>query len=210
MSEETKETKPVFDASRPIGIKVRTPKGIQTITVRFPTDEEWIERQSKRQIITRSLGDRSSETTVADTEEIDGELLKKIRLGEDGIEVDNYEASSIFDRLQRAEVIEVIHEGDCFKIILRVLAGIVTSHTQRMPTAKEEFRYRKSITQSIDTGSRNKTTINLAAAADTYQKLSVSKDGYAGEVPIVHKAVIVPKVMEQTRILLGDDGSENF
>ena len=208
MSEETKVTKPIFDASRPIGIKVRTPKGIEQIMVRFPTDEEWTERQSKRQIITRSLGDRSSETTVADTEEIDGELLKRIRLGDDGIEVDNYEASSVFDRLQRAEVVEALREAGQFKITLRVLGGILTTHTQRMPTAKEEFAYKKRITQSIDSGSRNKTTINLAVAGDTYQKLSASKEGYAGAVPIIHQAVIVPKVMEETKILLGDESQD--
>ena len=207
MSDEKKEIKPVFDASQPIKIKVRTPD-IKIMTVRFPSDDEWIERQSKRQIITRSLGDRSSETTVSDTEEIDGELLKRIRLGDDGIEVDNYEASSVFDRLQRAEVVEVIRDPGQFKISLRVLGGILTYHALRMPTAREEFKYRKSITQSIDAGSRNKTTINLAAAADTYKTLLVTNACYSCPVPIVHQAVIVPKVMEETKILLGDDSQD--
>lgn len=42
---------PVFDAGRPIAINLRTPQGVKTIRVRFPSDEEWIDRQRRRKAI---------------------------------------------------------------------------------------------------------------------------------------------------------------
>lgn len=211
MGDETKETKPVFDSNRPIGIKVRTPKGIEKISVRFPTDDEWIERQRKRKIVTKDLGSGMSQTSVAETDEVDAALLAQIRIGDDGIEVDGYEATSVFDRLQRAEVVgEVTREAGQFCITLRVLGGIETTHVMRMPTAREEIRYRKSITQSIDSRSMNQTTIHLSVAGDFYKALLVRNAGYSGPVPIVHMAVVMPRLMEETKILLGEDDSENF
>ena len=47
---------PVFDASRPIAINLRTPEGVKTVRVRFPSDDEWIERQRRRKAIIKQLG----------------------------------------------------------------------------------------------------------------------------------------------------------
>ena len=38
----------MFDAKQPINIHLRTPDGVKPVRVRFPTDEEWIDRQKKR------------------------------------------------------------------------------------------------------------------------------------------------------------------
>jgi hypothetical protein len=36
------------DAARPIALQLRTPVGVKTVYVRFPTDEQWAERQRRR------------------------------------------------------------------------------------------------------------------------------------------------------------------
>jgi hypothetical protein len=38
----------MFDAKQTITIQLRTPEGVKPVRMRFPTDEEWIERQKKR------------------------------------------------------------------------------------------------------------------------------------------------------------------
>ena len=63
------ETKiPVFDATRPVVMKLRAPGGAKTIRVRFPTDEEWNERQRRRKVIIKHLGRGMSETTPPEAE----------------------------------------------------------------------------------------------------------------------------------------------
>ena len=49
-------TTPVFDATRPVAINLRTPEGVKTIRVRFPTDAEWTERQRRRKVVVKQLG----------------------------------------------------------------------------------------------------------------------------------------------------------
>ncbi len=82
---------PVFDASRPISINLRTPTSVKTLKVRFPSDDEWIERQRRRKVTIKQLGRRVSETIVANGEDVDAALLAKIREGDEP-EVDPFEA----------------------------------------------------------------------------------------------------------------------
>src|ERR1700726_3620885 len=62
---------PVFDASRPLTLNLRAPEGMKTINLRFPTDDEWIERQRRRKAIVKDLGRGMTETTVVNGEEVD-------------------------------------------------------------------------------------------------------------------------------------------
>jgi hypothetical protein len=55
----------MFDSQSPITIQLRGPEGTKSVKVRFPTDEEWIERQRRRKIIIKQLGRGVSETTIS-------------------------------------------------------------------------------------------------------------------------------------------------
>jgi len=81
------QNQPVFDATRPVAMQLRTPAGVKTVRVRFPSDEDWTERQRRRKVLIKNLGRGISETTVPSSEEVDAALLAKIRV-EDGPEVD--------------------------------------------------------------------------------------------------------------------------
>ncbi len=88
------QTQSVFDAARPVALNLRTPVGVKTVRTRFPTDEEWIERQRRRKVIVKQLGRGISETTIPNSEDADAALLAKIRVAEpDAPEVDAFEAS---------------------------------------------------------------------------------------------------------------------
>lgn len=200
----------VFDASRPVTVNLRTPDGVKTIRVRFPTDEEWIDRQRKRKVIVKQLGRGVSETTIPDSHDVDGALLTTIRVGEDeGPVVDPFEASRVIEQLSQAEVDDVSSIGDGFRVTLRVLGGTVT-HELRMPSAKDVFEYRRGFARVLDLPyNRQELVINLAPAATLYKKLIQSSEGYAGDVPIIHQAVAVKAAIDALDAVFQETGDPN-
>lgn len=205
---ETKNA--VFDASRPVTVNLRTPDGVKTIRVRFPTDEEWIDRQRKRKVIVKQLGRGVSETTIPDAQDVDGALLAKIRVGEDeGPVVDPFEASRVIEQLSQAEVDDVASIGDGFRVTLRVLGGMIT-HELRMPSAKDVFEYRRGFARVLDLPyNRQELVINLASAATMFKKLIQSSAGYAGDVPIIHQAVAVKAAIDALDAVFQETGDPN-
>ena len=206
-------TTPVFDATRPVAINLRTPEGLKTIRVRFPTDAEWTERQRRRKVIIKQLGRGVSETTVANAEDGDAALLARIqeepREGEEPA-VDAFEASRIIDQLSQAEVDDVVQAGDTFRVSTRVLGG-ATSHILKMPSAKDIFEYRRSFARILDLPfNRQELTINLAAAGTLYKRLSQGAEGYAGEVPVIHQAVAVKAAIDALEAGFQEDRDPNF
>jgi len=189
------QTTTVFDPTRPIAMQLRTPAGVKTIRVRFPSDEEWTERQRRRKVVIKQLGRGVSETIIGNAEDADAALLARIRDGE-GPEIDPFEASRIIEQLSQAEVDDVVQTGDSFRVTLRVLGGTVT-HLLKMPSAKDVFEYRRGFARVLDLPyNRQELTINLGAAGALYKKLITATEGYAGEAPIIHQAVTVKAAID--------------
>lgn len=199
----------VFDSSRSIEIRLQSAEGSKSVKVRFPTDDEWIERARKRKIIIKQLGRGMSETIVPSAEDIDAELLAKIRIG-DGPEIDAFEASRILEQLGEAEVEDVETGGGAFRVILRVPGG-VTAHLLRMPSARDVIQYRRSFARVIDLPyNRQQLTVNLNAAGELYAKLRQEVEGYEGAVPVIHQAAALKAAIEALDAGFGVAGSENF
>jgi hypothetical protein len=192
------ETTPVvFDAARPIALQLRTPAGLKTVRVRFPNDEEWIERQRKRKVIVKQLGRGVSETSIPNSEDADAALLAKIRVpDENAPELDAFEASRVIEQLSQAEVDDVVQAGDAFRVTLRVLGG-TAAHLLKMPSAKDVFEYRRGFARVLDLPyNRQELIINLAPAGALYKRLAQTAEGYAGEVPVIHQAVAVKAAID--------------
>ena len=187
----------VFDATRPVAMQLRTPSGVKTVRVRFPSDEEWTERQRRRKITIKQLGRGVSETIVGNAEDADAQMLGRIQVPEEsGPEVDPFEASRVIEQLSQADVDDVVQSGDAFCVALRVLGGTV-AHLLRMPSAKDVFEYRRGFARVLDLPyNRQELTINLAAAGALYKKLIAATEGYAGEAPIIHQAVAVKAAID--------------
>ena len=185
----------MFDSQKEIHVQLRSADGARTVKVRFPTDEEWIERQRRRKIIIKQLKHKISKTTIPNAEEVDAALFRKIRIDE-GEEVDAYEASRIIEQLSQAEVDDVVAEAGAFRVVLRVPGG-TTVHLLRMPSAKDVIEYRRNFARILDLPfNRQELTVNLAAAGTLYQKLCQTSEGYAGAVPIIHQAVAVKAAID--------------
>ena len=200
----------IFDVERPIGLNLRTTEGIKTIRVRFPSDDEWIERQRRRKIIVKQLGRGMSETTIGNAEDVDSALLAKIRIADNNdTEVDPFEASRIIDQLSLAEVDDVIQIGDSFRVTLRVLGGPAV-HLLKMPSAKDVIEYRRGFARVIDLPyGRQELTINLGAAGTLHRKLLEATEGYTGEVPIIHQAVAVKAAIDALDSILQETCDPN-
>jgi len=200
----------MFDAKQPITIHLRAPDGVKAVRVRFPTDEEWIDRQKKRKVIVKQLGRGVSETTIPDSAEADAALLANIRLPEENApEVDAFEASRIIEQLSQTDVDDVEQVGDAFRVTLRVLGGTV-AHILKMPSAKDVFEYRRSFARVLDLPyNRQELIINLAPAAALFKKLLESSEGYAGEVPIIHQAVAVKAAIDALEGAFQESGDPN-
>jgi hypothetical protein len=200
----------MFDAKQPITIHLRTPEGLKPVRLRFPTDDEWIERQKKRKVIVKQLGRGVSETTIPDSAEADAALLARIRVQEENApEVDAFEASRIIEQLSQADVDDVIQVGGGFRVTMRVLGG-TASHVLRMPSAKDVFEYRRGFARVLDLPyNRQELIINLAPAAALYKKLVESTEGYACDVPVIHQAVAVKAAIDALDGAFEESGDPN-
>ena len=155
----------VFDATRPVAVQLRGPDGTKTVRVRFPSDDEWAERQRRRKVIVKQLGRGISETTIPNGEDIDAALLAKIRTEEEP-EVDAFEAQKVIEQLATCDVDDVVLVGDAFRVALRVLGGAVT-HLLKMPSAKDVNGYRRGFARVLDLPyGRQELTINVRAAGE--------------------------------------------
>lgn len=202
------QTTVVFDSTRPIALQLRTPAGVKTVRVRFPSDEEWTERQRRRKVVIKQLGRGVSETIVGNAEDADAALLANIRDGE-GPEVDPFEAGRIIEQLSQAEVDDVVQTGDSFRVTLRVLGGVVT-HLLKIPSAKDVFEYRRGFARVLDLPyNRQELSINLAAAGALYKKLITATEGYTGEAPIIHQAVAVKAAIDALDAGFQETGDPN-
>ena len=200
---------PVFDSTRPIAINLRTPGGVKTVRVRFPSDDEWIGRQRRRKVLVKQLGRGVSETTVANGEDVDAALVANIRAGEDP-QIDAFEAMKVVEQLSLAEVDDVVPDGDTFKVTLRVLGG-PTVHLLKMPSAKDVFEYRRGFARLLDMPfGRQEVTINIASAAALYKKLVTTMEGYVGEAPIIHQAVALKAAIDAMDAAFAEDRDANF
>jgi len=205
---------PVFDSTRPIAISLRTPDGVKTVRVRFPSDDEWIGRQRRRKVLVKQLGRGISETTVANGEDVDAALValiqEKPRDSGDTPEIDPFEAMKVIEQLSLAEVDDVVPDGDSFKVTLRVL-GATTLHLLKMPSAKDVFEYRRGFARLLDMPfGRQEVTINIASAATLYKKLITSSEGYVGEAPIIHQAVALKAAIDAMDTAFAEDRDANF
>lgn len=199
----------VFDATRPVAMQLRGPDGVKTVRVRFPSDDEWVERQRRRKVIIKNLGRGISETTVQNGEDIDAALLVKIRT-EEAPEVDPFEAMKVIEQLAMADVDDVVPACDAYRITLRVLGG-TTVHILKMPSAKDVFDYRRGFARVLDLPyGRQELTINVAPTAALYKKLVTTTEGYAGDVPIIHQAVAVKAAIDALDAAFAEDREANF
>jgi len=198
----------MFDTKREIEVSVLHPSGKKTCRVRWPSDEEWIEHSARRRVVVSQLSRDESVTEILDGERAAGELLAKIRIDKDGPDLDEYEASYVIERLSRAQVDDCARADAGVGVTLKV-PGVVTKHVLRVPSLAEVVNYRRGFSRLVENRrGKQLLKINLRAAGEFYDKLVQSKDGYAGEVPVIHKAAVVTELLVHLESEQEDDAGE--
>ena len=194
----------LFGAAEFIDIELKREK--KAVSVRFPTDDEFASRQRKMKTIISRQSGGSSTTETQGQEAADMDLLSKITKGENGEVIaqpdteacDEFEAGKVLGKLTEAESQEAERDGEYIVVPVKVLGGVITRHTVRMPSEKEIRKYRKGAFSFIDLRhGKQELKSNLLAIGDFYDLLKVQTEGYAPgvKVPLVHKVPVISELM---------------
>lgn len=194
-----------FDTGREISLKIPGPAGIKTAAVRWPTDAEWIERAAAQRIVIRQLGREKSTTEAIGSEEADLALFNAIRIGE-GESFDRFEAAAIIARLSRCTVGEPAMDGPAYRIPLTV-PGAETIHTLKPPSVARMAQHRRATVQAFDLRhGAQEIRVKLKPVGELYDELLVAVEGYAADVPIIHKSAVVSGLLREMDALIEGDG----
>jgi hypothetical protein len=199
-----------FDSQIKFEVRIPHPefdKG-KPCTLRFPTDEEWARRARQHVTVRRLLGRDATKTEVPKARSADAELFEKIRLDKEGPEFDEFEASAAIARISRAEIIGVEREGKAFRISLKV-AGCTVVHILRVPTQREAMEFGDSAVSSVGHRRHTETRFALEPSAGLWDKVKIAHEGYAGEIPIIHKDAAVTELLMQVQVDTSDDDPED-
>lgn len=198
---------------RVLHIKIPPNKsGVESVDVRFPTDEEWAQRTSKLKIVQRSLGrDKTTIDRNRSGVEANAQLYRRIVLNGHGhSKLDDFTASWVIDQLERCELISVRREGGLYLVVLDVKGGPVTHHINiKQLTMDRVADYRGHRTDIIRRGNNNEIRAFLEPAAELYDAIIDRTEGYGGAVPIIHKSVVVEAVLDEQDRWLADQNDDS-
>jgi hypothetical protein len=163
--------------------------------LRFPSDGEWCEYQ--RSLKFTKLANSTAADERENSAECASKLIAKISIGEQP-EHNGPEAAEAIGRLMRADVIDCDYVGGSFRVSLKVVGGNEVVHVLRMPTMAGRDRYYKNAVTRKQIGRFIETRVFLEPAAEFYDSLVVSSEGYGCPVvPIIHKQKAIDEVIRK-------------
>ena len=182
----------MFDSTKLIQVNLNQIK----VIIRFPSDQEWIDREERSRPIFRKLDNGGTQVIRPDANRRDADLLKAMQ-AEDPCPIDQYDAFYILDKLALCEITSVEKTQD-YRVIMTILGGEAV-HALRAPTGADTFQFERAITYTSLPQEGATSTRNLRAIGEIYDRMFVSNGGYAGAVPIIHKAEAVQAVMMRSK-----------
>lgn len=198
-----------FDIQANIATTIRRESGPQEIEVRWPTDEEWIERSKGWSIMVQRLGRGVSETQV-DTAQADIGLYGKIRVN-GSPELEAAEAQKVIEALIRCDITDVALSMDVATVSMTVMGGMKVQHTLRIPTTAEVTGFRRAAVRIMDLPhGRQKLRTNLHAGASLWAQCRKEIAGYAGAIPITHQDAAIRAVIEACEVEAEASKDEDF
>ena len=182
----------MFDTSKPFSVR----RNGETIRVRYPSDRQWTDRARKHPNTRRVMG-KSIETEYPTTYEFDAAIYSALRI-EGPESLDGADAARIIDALDRCQIEDVNPAGAGYEFVARVfgvdreqLDGKArTVHTLRMPTQRQVDTFFRDSGRSRIEGKTVIETFSLDPGGLLYDACVISTIGYAGAVPLNHKAAI--------------------
>ena len=201
------DKKALFHSGAKITINLKREN--KTVTVRFPEDEEWATRQAGIRTVIQRMGSGST-TRSEGVEKSDAALLNAIRIDGDA-DLDDAQASLIIERLSRADAEEAVPVANGYEIPLRIVGGMLTRHTMRIPSEMEIRKYRRGAFTFVDQRhGRQILKSNLSAIGAFYDTLNVQATGYSDHVPLMHKVAVITELTQTVDALDAEEDPENF
>jgi hypothetical protein len=201
----------MFDSSQPFPVKIFS--GVERVeSLRYPTDEELIDRSKRLRSVRRNLGRGRAQWDTVNNEAVNADLFEKLRSANgDAAHYDAAEAAKFVDKLLEWDLVSSRRDGDQFEIELAVTSRRhKVKHVLRMPTQRQMADFSKATYRSTDTKGGLEMRVLVEPSGRLWENLHVSTEGYAnGHVPISHKQHAISEAIELIAQLdEGDDDPE--
>jgi hypothetical protein len=182
----------MFDISAEIVLPAPARLGGE-LTVRWPSDAEWIARLKARKFIQRRLGRGVTQTIPPKPSEVDLKVYEAISLnGTPALSM--AEACQVLDAIGACSAISGKIEGMTATIELNLPTGVVTHHI-KVPSAEQMNEYKLSSFKVLDLPfSQQEITYTPEAGGRIWDACDPKVEGYQGAVPVTHKAECIRAV----------------
>lgn len=176
---------------RLIDLTIPCRAGDRKVSLRFPSDEEWIKRQNARRIIEQSLGRGQTRMDVLGDKESDEALAKAI-LPED-FALQPGEATLIANVLSTALVTDVVRDGQQFLVTLQTVGGEQTTYALHVPSLDQVMDYKREFSRPIGLPfGKTQYKMSLKAGADLFDALCDQKT-----ISVIYKSEIVRAIASE-------------
>ena len=192
----------MFDASQVFVFNIPGNAGLQKVTLRFPTDQEWLAYHKARKVI-----DKGRETEVKNAAEAELALVGAIA-PQAAADLDVDQRAMICGRLVSSTIEAADIEGPEITIGLRFFGGY-TTHRLKMPSAGQLKRAEAATVPIALNHGRTEYRTNIETIAAIYDDLKVTVEGYAAGTPIVHKVAVIRACASAIREAIEGD-AESF
>ena len=163
------------------------------VTVRYPSDAEWIARAKAISLRNKKVGRSESEVVIEGADKANAALLDAIRIDQ-GEPLQDGESTFLIQHLEEAGVVsDPEPDGMQYRIELETPQGN-TIHILRTPSAREYLDYKPSSIVEVNGSTVYRT--NLKGIGEVYKRLIVATEGYAAAVPIVHQEPVIKALMD--------------
>lgn len=184
---------------RGVTIKIQNPP--KTAIIGLPTNAQMVERLDSQKTIRRSLGRRASTSDYIPNTKADLALFNQIRVDKDGLEFDEFEATSAIGRITNIEVTGCERSGDFFEVTLKSPFGEVV-HTVGIPLQRDLQKYRRGVVSSKDLPhGQEELRYRIEPPCTLYDTVSKKVEGYndsfnVTNVPPHHKSAVVMELVQ--------------
>jgi len=185
----------MFDTTGEVAARVRTREGLQELVVRWPTEEEWIERGRGRRTNQRQLGQGATEIDVVEGDS-DLKLYNAIRLN-GSANLTAGEATMFMETIAECRGAGAELGPAEAVITLRVMGGQEVKHTITIPSAEAIFKTKKLASKVVN------LPHNLYASKTfmgpwlkLYEECNGHSSDYTGPIPAIHKETAMRELAE--------------
>lgn len=198
----------MFDSKMEIEIKARTATGIATLSVRWPTDEEWAVWKRARKTVIRQQGRGVTETLPPMPGEADVALYQKIAIN-GAPQMTPAEAAHVLDLIAVCDVVDVRIDGDEAEVEMKILTGLV-KHRMKLPTMDQVATFQRSGYRLLQLPyGQQEVRTNPDAGARLYDQCDGKSSDYDGGIPSLHKEQAARSVIDCVDRMLGPRQDES-